>query len=369
MKILIADDDLLSRKILSVVTAKWQYEPVLAEDGEQARLILEQEEPPLLLLIDWEMPHMNGIELCHYIRAIKTDNPPFIILLTARSEVDDIVNGLDAGANDYIVKPFSNAELKARIDSGRRMLELQAALHQTQKLLNYEREVIENVLLNIKNSQVCNMDFLRIIEIPVEKTSGDILLSAFKNKDIQHILLGDFTGHGLTAAIGGPVVFSIFYSMTYKNMEMAEIVAEINHQMVLQLPIGLFLGGIFIEMNHATGEVTLWNCGMSDILIYRHAKLLKRIPSHFMALGIIDEAIEPIVGNILEADDYLYAYSDGMTELLNSEEEEYGQAQLEQDISEILLLDKPIDSLIEKLNHFKGDTEQSDDLTFLELKR
>ena len=115
MKLLIADDDLTSRTMLAAVARKWGFEPVVAEDGEVAWQILQGEDPPRLLLLDWMMPQLNGLELCQRIRQQDNDEPPFIILLTSRRETADIVAGLASGANDYVAKPFENAELQARL--------------------------------------------------------------------------------------------------------------------------------------------------------------------------------------------------------------------------------------------------------------
>ncbi len=128
MKLLIAEDDLTSRTMLAAVTRKWGYEPIAVEDGEAAWQIMQEDEAPRLLLLDWEMPKLDGLALCQRIRQQQSSNPPFIILLTARCETGDIVAGLDAGANDYIAKPFENAELQARLQVGRRMLTLQQEL-------------------------------------------------------------------------------------------------------------------------------------------------------------------------------------------------------------------------------------------------
>ncbi len=135
MKLLIAEDDLTSRLMLEAVTRQWGYDPVVAEDGEAAWEILQQEDPPRLLLLDWEMPRLDGVALCHRIREQETSDPPFIILLTARSDTEDIVTVLQAEANDHIAKPFDNGELQARLQVGMRMLNLQSELHEAQEKL------------------------------------------------------------------------------------------------------------------------------------------------------------------------------------------------------------------------------------------
>lgn len=133
MKLLIAEDDLTSRTILESVARKWGYEPIAVEDGESAWQILQQEDPPQLLLLDWEMPRLSGIDLCQRIRKQEQSDPSFIILLTSRASTQDIVTGLEAGSNEYIAKPFENAELQARLKVGKRMLELQAIRKQSEK--------------------------------------------------------------------------------------------------------------------------------------------------------------------------------------------------------------------------------------------
>ena len=92
-----------------MATKKWGYEPITVEDGEAAWHVMQEEDPPRLLLLDWEMPKLDGPSLCQRILQQESDDPPFIILLTARNDTSDIVQGLTKGANDYIAKPFDNA--------------------------------------------------------------------------------------------------------------------------------------------------------------------------------------------------------------------------------------------------------------------
>lgn len=128
MHILIAEDDNISRRILETILTKWNYTFISACDGNQAWEYLQSENSPRLAILDWMMPGMNGVEICRNIQNQKLPNPPYLILLTARDEKSDIVEGLEAGANDYITKPFNPEELLARINVGRRVLELQAIM-------------------------------------------------------------------------------------------------------------------------------------------------------------------------------------------------------------------------------------------------
>lgn len=128
MKILIAEDDAVSRRVLETSLNKLGYNVVSTSDGGSACQILQSVDAPRLALLDWMMPEMDGVDVCKAVRAMPTDSPPYIILLTAKSSKDSIVEGLESGADDYITKPFDRAELRARLQVGCRILELQSTL-------------------------------------------------------------------------------------------------------------------------------------------------------------------------------------------------------------------------------------------------
>jgi len=367
MKLLIAEDSATLRLMLQVVVSQWGFDPVLAEDGQEAWDILKGPSPPRLILLDWEMPKMDGLEVCKKVRSIEGENPPYILLLTGRSDTADIVSGLKAGANDYIAKPYENAELQARLQVGRRVLELQDKLNQARDILTSEREVIENIILKMRSSDQFDPANLRQLEASVEKTSGDMLLSAFRPDKGQHLMLGDFTGHGLTAAIGGPIVSDIFYSMTQKGLPMHSIISEINRQLCEKMPTGLFLASIFIELAADRRRLFVWNCGMQAVLIFRSHSLLQRVASDNLALGIQDLTTDPVPAIEAEAGDRVYAYSDGITEAFNSQGEDFGVPRLEIAIAELLTTNSEIETLMDTVQQFCGDADQLDDITVMEL--
>ncbi|MDZ7814835.1 MAG: response regulator transcription factor [Planctomycetota bacterium] len=130
MKLFIAEDDKTSPKFLASLAGKWGYDVSTASDGEKALRILESPDAPLLILLDWMLPGVRGPDICARLREAETngDCSRFMIMLTMRDSPEDIVEGLSAGANDYMVKPFHQNELRARLAVGRRILELQSEL-------------------------------------------------------------------------------------------------------------------------------------------------------------------------------------------------------------------------------------------------
>ncbi|WP_419658869.1 response regulator receiver protein [Desulfosarcina variabilis str. Montpellier] len=128
MRILIAEDDLTSRNILAALLKKKGHEVMETTNGTDAWTVMQKPDAPRMAILDWMMPEMDGLEVVRRIRELQTEQPPYLIMLTAKGEKSDIVVGLDAGADDYLVKPFDAGELKARIEVGRRIVDLQMRL-------------------------------------------------------------------------------------------------------------------------------------------------------------------------------------------------------------------------------------------------
>lgn len=128
LRVLVADDSVISRHLLDAPLRQWGYEVVIACDGSEAWRILQQDNAPRLAILDWMMPGMTGLEICQMIRQQQREPYTYVILVTSKNLKQDLIAGMEAGADDYIIKPFDQHELKVRLRSGTRIVQLQHEL-------------------------------------------------------------------------------------------------------------------------------------------------------------------------------------------------------------------------------------------------
>ena len=175
MRILVVEDNAATAKMLQTLLGKWGYDVVVAEDGRHALKIINSPNPPRLILLDWMMPGMDGIELCQTVRASNSGvETSYIVLLTARAEKKDVIAGLQAGADDYIAKPFNADELRVRVSAGKRIIELQDALDRRGKI----QGVLEMA------GAVCHE-----MNQPLQAITGNLDLIMMETEDVHSQLL------------------------------------------------------------------------------------------------------------------------------------------------------------------------------------
>lgn len=146
--VVIADDDPVSRELVSTTVGEWGFHTVVTQDGHEAMAAIRAEKGPIVAILDWLMPGMDGLEVCRRLRQI--EKPVYIILLTVRAAKENLVEALETGADDYLVKPFDRNELHARIHVGMRILNLQNALKE--HVVDLEKALIEVENLRSKTS-------------------------------------------------------------------------------------------------------------------------------------------------------------------------------------------------------------------------
>lgn len=146
MRILIADDDAVTRQLVQMLLVKWKYDVTAVDNGTDAHACLVDQDGPSLAILDWMMPGLDGPDVCKKVRASNPQRPLYLILLTTLEKKDNIIQGLESGADDYLAKPFDPGELRARVRAGERVVNLESDLRQ------HVRE-LEDALAHVKQLQ------------------------------------------------------------------------------------------------------------------------------------------------------------------------------------------------------------------------
>jgi len=217
MKILIAEDDSMGNILLKRYLVKWGFEVVTVFDGVGAWEILQGDDAPRIAILDWMMPGLDGLEVCRRVRSLedKSDRYTYIMILTARDKKEDVVQGMEAGADDYLIKPFHKEELRARINAGQRITELHDALRYTkQRLLIMSRldpltgtlsrlGILENLELAMYRSSrekiplaifLLDIDNLSAINDRFGRDAGDAVLQEIVRRVESSIRRSDYFG-------------------------------------------------------------------------------------------------------------------------------------------------------------------------------
>ena len=364
--ILIVDDERFNITVL-VDMLREKYKIMVAKNGLQALQRVYSVSPPDLILLDIMMPEMDGYEVCHRLKTQEeTQNIP-IIFITALGDSNHEEKGLAFGAVDYVTKPFSPSIVLARIKTHLALSQTRRELAKKNQAYLDERALIENIIVRMRSSEVLDPTKLRFIQAPVEKTTGDILLSTFRPDGAQHLLLGDFTGHGLSAAIGGPIVASIFCAMTHKGFPLSDIVTEINLRLYEKTPPNIFMAAGFLALDPSRRQVSVCNWSIPDILIVREGILQTRVQSDHLALGIIKSQRGVWTTWAVKPDDRILAYSDGFIEEIGIGGQMIGQTFFEEHLLKTLSQNKPLEEMIHILHRYRSGNQQSDDMTMVEL--
>ncbi len=375
-KILIVDDNLVDLNIAVELVIDGDYQVITATNGQDAINLFEIERPNLVIM-DVLLEGMDGYEISRKITQSAGNNFIPIIFVTSLNTIEAKVKCLQNGGVDLITKPFTKTVLESKIHTFMSLSSLYASNNQQRQELEYHNkqlkqnyEVASNVFDKVMHSEVLNLPAIKYSLSPIAIFNGDILLAAYRPCGQLQVMLGDFTGHGISAAIGAIPVADIFYGMTAKGFGVSEILQEVNNKMLRILPRGLFLAACFIELDIEENKLTLWNAGLPDALIYnkKSNKVTKTFSSRNYPLGVSNEVsiTNTIESYCIKNNDRLLLFTDGVIEARNANRELYGSQRVINDIensdSEWL-----IDRLLLKLSSFAGEEQQLDDTTIFEV--
>ncbi|WP_440053583.1 SpoIIE family protein phosphatase [Pseudoalteromonas sp. T1lg65] len=370
MNILVVDDQPLNCTLLKTMLEQQGYIVHCANNGKLALDILAENEVDIVLL-DVLMPVMDGFETAPKIKEHAGNVYLPIIFITALEDHQSFEKCLAVGGDDFIHKPFDKIILSAKIKAHARTRLLSQQTNEQRKQLEYhynqierEHEIVEHIFSNALAQQQKYANICDYHLSPASMFNGDMLLTAKSPMGGFYCLLGDFTGHGLAAAVGALPASRIFYTMVQKGMAVSDIAVELNSALSDLLPGHMFCAAAIVELSSSGKSISAWVGGLPDIyLIDNQGKLLKTIESQHMALGVLDS--EEFERNILHLEvnvgQRLVMATDGIVETENEAGEFFGEEAL------IALLASrtriTTEQIIEEVKHFNGSLEQQDDLS------
>lgn len=375
-KILLVDDIETNRKLLRQMLVQiGNYQVIEAINGRDAIEKYEEQEPDLILM-DINMPEMNGYQSSMMIKEISGENHIPIIVITALTAEASLAAALEAGGDDFISKPFNIDVLKSKINAHLRIRELNQQLSDRNKQLVLhndrlirEHELIEHFFDNVSRQNYQDKKIIKYHMSSLSAFNGDLLLTKRGPNGGLYLLMGDFTGHGLTAAMGTLPVAMIFFKMVSKGVEIGEIAREINRQLNKLMPSSMFFAATLLQLNARGDIMQVWMGGMPEIYwLTETGELNGEIKSRHMPLGILKDSEFNSAMDVInvEPGDKVYLYSDGVTECTGLDEQIFGNERLK----EILLTydgDSRFDQVISAIKAFTGKAGQSDDITLVEM--
>ena len=369
-KALIVDDEKTNRLILKSLLSKQGYETIEAVNGQEAIDLFKQEHPSIIFM-DVMMPILDGYEATRQIKAASANRFVPVIFLTAMSDEEALAQCIEAGGDDFLVKPYDRIILQSKIRSMQRIAALNREVQGMYSMIHREQEIAESVFINAIQSSNIDNQYLRQVVRPAGIFSGDMVLSAYSPSRDLFFLTGDFTGHGLLAALGAMPVSEVFRAMTTKGFSPEEILTGINKKLKSMLPVGMFFGAQLVVVNHDLEHVRVFNAGMPDVIIVdgETNQVKHRLISTGLPLGV-EAVIDPkemLQYAPISYNDKILMYSDGLIEARNASDKEFGSERLLDSIS-AAPKNRIFDHIFDQLDQFCGQvTTQADDVTLVEI--
>ncbi|MEZ5798625.1 MAG: SpoIIE family protein phosphatase [Paracoccaceae bacterium] len=394
VRVLVVDDSRAQRHILAMYLRKWGYEVIEAASAEEA-LALCASLRVGMVISDWMMPGMSGVEFCRRFRALPGDTYGYFILLTSKSEKSEIADGLEAGADDFVPKPVSSDELRARLRAGQRILGMQAELvdknrviaanmDELQKLYDsLDRDLMEARKLQQTLVRERYRDFGRATVSLMIRSSGHVggdLVGTFQIDDRRVAVYSvDVSGHGvasamMTARLAGYLSGSAsdqnlaFQQMPDGRREVrrpAEIVSEFNRLMLEEIQVEQYFTMAYAEIDLENGKAILCQAGHPHPMVMRANGGLERVGQGGLPVGLIPDAGYDDTEVQLGPGDRLFLMSDGLTECPGRTGLDLGEEGLARMLVRLADLDSPdlLEALVWDLAEHAGSDHFGDDVS------
>ncbi|EIC19560.1 fused response regulator/phosphatase [Thiorhodovibrio frisius] len=373
-KALVVDDEPTNCRLLTQMLLREGFDTVEAHNGEEAIAKFDTEHVDIVFM-DVMMPGMDGFEATRIIKARTGSQFVPVIFLTALRDEKSLIQCTEAGGDDFLSKPFSFGILKARIRAMERVRNLQRAVARKNEALSAliekdqeEQKLAERLLSRAVNTRNAATGRYHHVQRPATTFSGDLVLSQYLPDGGLRILIADFTGHGLAAAIGAMPVSDIFHTMTLKGADDERVLSEINRKLYQLLPADRFMAAWLISISHTGTTLRWWNGGMpSGWMQTRHG--LVELGSHSLPLGIMHPLPEQEHANYLQAEptDRLLLMSDGLLETGTNPDGKMFEDTGFQKVLDCWSYGEPVmESLIQSLDDLRSG-DPLDDITIVEI--
>lgn len=403
MQILIVDDEFHIRKLISSILLGWGYEVFEAENTHDAFEIIEKTGINFLIT-DWMMGETTGLELCKQIRNSNLEKYVYIILLTSKTDKNELVEGMESGADDFIGKPFNVEELKVKIKAGERILNLESELKEKNKKLEKAYETISNDLKYASKLQksilpsyfkviskdskqkstllINNIDF-DWIYLPSAFVSGDIF-NLFRLDEyhigVYHI---DVSGHGIPASMMSVILSrmllpfqsnflksSLSEEPFYNIISPAKLLENLNNYFCKERDSSLqYFTIVYMIIDIRDGKTVFSSGGHTSPMIIKSTGEIKIIDATGFPVGLIEDVEYEEQTFILEKGDRIISYSDGIIECANHNDEQFSEERLTDTLKKLhkLSLKDFIIEFKQDLVNWRGNTNFEDDLSLLAL--
>lgn len=372
-QILVVDDDPAVQLVLTRLLKKQGYDVAVASDGESGLLQAKQLHPALIIC-DWMMPRLDGIEVCRRVKADKELSTTFFILLTSLGSIEDRVKGLDAGADDFISKPIEINELKARVRAGLRLHQLSHDLQTQKQMLEAEWAEAAEYVRSLLPEPLTKPINIQSRFIPSQRLGGDCFDYFWLDSDSLAIYLLDTAGHGLKATLPSISVLNLLRSRTIPNLNYhrpSEVLSALNQTFQLAYQNDKYFTIWYGVYNRIDRQLIYATAGHPPaILISGNNQQVQSLKTPGMPIGMFPDVMFTDRFCQIEIGSTLYIFSDGIYEIHQSDGSMWS---LEEFINLLLVNTSKfghsnLESILQAVTSLNAKPIFDDDLSILEVK-
>jgi len=368
MRILLADDDSDIRDQVKLFLKSRGHEVYEAENGQEAIDVFIDVKPDLVVM-DVVMPGMAGYEATKILKENSGGKFVPVIFLTSNSDDETLARCIAGGGDDFLTKPVNPIILNAKLQAFQRIRIMYEKLGEYQQKTEEELETSKHVFNSLINTANDDIVGLSCWADSPGHFSGDTRLYKTLDNGHVYVLLCDFTGHGLPAAIGTVFAADLFRSMTQKSFDSAVILNEINSKMNQILPTGRYCAAVMVDYDPSESHLKIWNAGLpTAYLLDGDYNISQEIPSSGVPLGVMggDAKCEVVEIDIKQSDSIIF-FSDGITEAENPSGEMYAEQRLLSCIANTKKEQDIFEAIKTEVETFMQGIEPTDDISLVAL--